>query len=224
MATQDGGNTTGGLLVAIGIASDGRARAPSAVIVIDLPGVRHGLSTPFAIAGDPDGDMSSVSAAASPLNLGRGADHERLRSRWVTPTAPRCHWLRTRQLTSLRTLARRPSWSETDADDEDADSIDIAVGEEDDAKPGVIRPDDHGERREMEDEPERRWRPTSDRRAQARGRRLACTASQSPSRDLAINDRRRHRRGRSSRRPRTPMATRLRRTSGRALTRSRSRA
>ena len=48
------------------------------VITIDLPGRGELFEHPFAIAGDPDADMSSVGAAASPVNLGPGDSHKRL--------------------------------------------------------------------------------------------------------------------------------------------------
>ena len=68
------GNSLGGL-VAVGLSSD-LGEGTVGRIVIDLGG-GNSIEHPFAIAGDPDADMSSVGAAASPVNLGSGHVHER---------------------------------------------------------------------------------------------------------------------------------------------------
>ena len=59
-----------GGLVAIGLTPT-VGKGSIGVITIDL-GRGELFEHPFAIAGDPDADMSSVGAAASPVNLGPG--------------------------------------------------------------------------------------------------------------------------------------------------------
>ena len=81
LVTQDDDNNDvvtyrAGGLIAVGLTALEDGEASIGRIVIDLPAggtVEHSI----AVAGNPDGDMSSVSAAASPLNLGLGNSHER---------------------------------------------------------------------------------------------------------------------------------------------------
>ena len=78
VTTATGTPTTsdaGGLIV-VGLTGVDPGDAALARIVLDLPGggsVEHAV----AIAGHPDADMSSVSAAGSPVNLGPGDSHKR---------------------------------------------------------------------------------------------------------------------------------------------------
>ena len=70
-----GGLSMGGL-VGVGITSES-GKGTVGRIMVDL-GRGNVFEHAFAIAGNPDGDMSSVGAAGTPVNLGPNASHDRM--------------------------------------------------------------------------------------------------------------------------------------------------
>ena len=130
--TQDA-NSLGGL-VAIGLTPT-VGKGSIGVITIDL-GRGELFEHPFAIAGDPDADMSSVGAAGSPVNLGPGTSHKRLVSlRDANGTAVP---LPANAADGQTAVAGSPDLLISAAKVTAADPIEITVGDVDAKKPGVI--------------------------------------------------------------------------------------
>ena len=127
-ATTFVGGLIGVGLVAI-TGDDDAGKGSIGRIVVQLTG--NTFEHPFAVAGDPDADMSSVGAPDSPINLGLGDDHDRLvtlRDANGTPVP-----------LSAADAAKVINVAETDADGEADDEKDLwfDIGDAESDAPGV---------------------------------------------------------------------------------------